>query len=121
MAGNKGNKPWLRQQLQRLLQWDADAAEALVEAIAGSSQSEVEALAEAYTGGNAAAMQMVRQYAGLPLQQGVQRRALDGGPSTSRGGQGAPSVELSPPLDKPKVCPRCLCLAGLQPHASHLM
>lgn len=41
MAGRVGNKTWLRQQLQKVLQWDADAAEAMVEAVAASSSDEV--------------------------------------------------------------------------------
>lgn len=41
MAGRVGNKTWLRQQLQKALQWDAEAAEAVVEAVAASTSDEV--------------------------------------------------------------------------------
>lgn len=43
MAGRVGNKTWLRQQLQKALQWDADAAEAVVEAVVASTPDEVRA------------------------------------------------------------------------------
>ncbi|KAL4854996.1 Activating signal cointegrator 1 [Chlorella vulgaris] len=71
MAGRQGNQAWLRQQLQKTLQWDAEAAEAVVEAIvqataAADSQAAVEELVVAYMGGNPSARNLVQQFVGVP-------------------------------------------------------
>lgn len=132
MAGRVGNKTWLRQQLQKVLQWDADAAEAMVEAVAASSSDEVDQLVEAYMGGNPTARQLVRQFcgpaggtaaaAGAPpgmqmLQRGAPQQpgrgsgaapsgsgqSAGGSRTGSGGGRGPPqTMELQPPAGKPK-------------------
>ena len=129
MAGRVGNKTWLRQQLQKALQWDADAAEAVCEAVAAAgSPEEVDALVEAYMGGNPAARKLVEQFKGTtgasaaataaapPGMQMLQRGGGGSGSAASSrhgGGTGtatgstsrAPpqSMELAPPAEKPKV------------------
>ncbi|PRW59891.1 activating signal cointegrator 1 isoform A [Chlorella sorokiniana] len=67
MAARRGNKAWLRQQLAKALKWDADTAEGVVEAVAAAgSQEEVDALVEAYMGGDASAANLVHQFRGPP-------------------------------------------------------
>ena len=133
MAGRVGNKTWLRQQLQKALQWDAEAAEAVCEAVsAAGSRGEVDELVEAYMGGSPAARKLVEPFMGPqgaaaaataappPGMQMLQRgggagggasgsgaggsRPGGGGGGASGSGRAPPlTVELAPPADKPKV------------------
>jgi hypothetical protein len=129
MAGRQGNKAWLRQQLQKTLQWDAEAAEAVVEAVAvaaaSGNSSEMGDLVEAYMGGNPTAHQLVNQFCGVPPGGGARASGSGGGGGGSGGrqascageqrgsGSGSGSgrarpatVEPPPPAERPKVCPQ---------------
>lgn len=122
MAARRGNKQWLRQQLQKALGWDVDTADALVESVAaaGGSRPEVASLVEAFTGGSDAAMKAALQFCGLPAVAGAGDSGLAGGGRSSgepagsgsrpgsaggRGGAAAPpqAVELAGPSQKAKV------------------
>lgn len=55
----------------KALKWDADTAEGVVEAVAtAGSQEEVDALVEAYMGGDPSAANLVRQFRGPPASGG---------------------------------------------------